>query len=164
MQKAIHKAQKGTFHASAYYVYIYLMYNNTMYNCTCPVRVTGVLWYKSSPCDYCKPYTIMTSDITRTVTFTMPTLQRTNTEHLKQIFPEKELCGQSPNWHIHVSVSDLYIPTIHLPFLLQEILYVDRSWEYINRSQTHECGIGTEAVQFPGKEYIHKWDDMYKIL
>ncbi len=26
-----------------------------------------------------------------------------------------------------------------LPFLLEEILYVDRSWEYINRSQTHEC-------------------------
>jgi hypothetical protein len=32
--------------------------------------------------------------------------------------------------------------------------YVDRSWEYINRSQTHECGIGTEAVQFSFCEYI----------
>jgi hypothetical protein len=48
-------------------------------------------------------------------------LQRTNTENSKQIFPEKELCGHSPNFHIHVSVSDLYIPTIDLPFLLQEI-------------------------------------------
>ncbi len=45
-------------------------------------------------------------------------LQRTNTENLKQIFPEKELRGHSPNFHIHVSVSDLYIPTIDL---LQEI-------------------------------------------
>jgi hypothetical protein len=27
----------------------------------------------------------------------------------------KELRGHSPNFHIHVSVSDLYIPTIDLP-------------------------------------------------
>ncbi len=46
-------------------------------------------------------------------------LQRTNTEKTKQIFPEKELLGHSPNFHIH-----LYIPTIDLsdlPILLQEI-------------------------------------------
>jgi hypothetical protein len=47
------------------------------------------------------------------------TLQRTNTESLKQILPEKEL--RSPNFHIHVKVSDLYIPAIDLPILLQEI-------------------------------------------
>ncbi len=34
----------------------------------------------------------------------------------KQIFPEKELCGHRPNFDIHVSVSDLYIPTIDLPW------------------------------------------------
>ncbi len=33
--------------------------------------------------------------------------------------------------------------------------YVDRSWEYINRSQTYECGIGTEAAQFPAKDYVN---------
>jgi hypothetical protein len=49
------------------------------------------------------------------------TLQRTNTENLKQIFPEKELRGHSPNFHIHVSVSDLYIATVGLPILLQKI-------------------------------------------
>jgi hypothetical protein len=48
-------------------------------------------------------------------------LQRTNTENWKQIFPDKELPGHSPNFHIHVSVSDLYIPTIDVPILLQEI-------------------------------------------
>jgi hypothetical protein len=48
-------------------------------------------------------------------------LQRTNSENSKQIFPEKELRGHSPNFHIHVSVSDLYTPTIDLPILLQEI-------------------------------------------
>jgi len=48
-------------------------------------------------------------------------LQRTNTENLKQIFPEKELRGQSPNFHIHVFESDLYIHTNDLPIPLQEI-------------------------------------------
>jgi hypothetical protein len=40
---------------------------------------------------------------------------------------EKELHGLSPNFHIHVSVSvsDLYIPTIGLPILLQENMWTD---------------------------------------
>jgi hypothetical protein len=42
-------------------------------------------------------------------------LQRQNTEISKQIFPEKEYRGLSPNFRIHVSVNDLYIPTIGLP-------------------------------------------------
>ncbi len=50
------------------------------------------------------------------------TLQRKNAENLKQLFPEKEYRGPSPpNFHIHVSVSELYIPTMELPFLLEEI-------------------------------------------
>jgi|LakMenE01Jun11ns_1017448.scaffolds.fasta_scaffold9151048_1 hypothetical protein len=49
------------------------------------------------------------------------TLQISNTENSKQIFPEKELRSHIPNFHIHVSVSDLYIPTMDLPILLQEI-------------------------------------------
>jgi hypothetical protein len=47
------------------------------------------------------------------------------------------LFGLSTNFHIHESVSDLYIPAMDLPILLQE---VDWSWEYINGSQTHERG------------------------
>jgi hypothetical protein len=66
-------------------------------------------------------------------------LQRQNTKISKQIFPEKEYRGPSPNFHIHASVSDLSIPTICLTILLEEIQYVDRSWDYINHSQTHEC-------------------------
>ncbi len=46
------------------------------------------------------------------------TLQRTNTENWKQLFSEKELRGHNPYFHIHVSVSDLYIPTMNLPILL----------------------------------------------
>jgi hypothetical protein len=49
------------------------------------------------------------------------TLQRKKAENLKQIFPEKEYRGLSPNFHIQVSVSELYIPTMGLPFLPEEI-------------------------------------------
>jgi hypothetical protein len=63
----------------------------------------------------------------------MGTLQRQHAENLKQIFPEKEYRGLSPNFHIHVSVNELYISTMGLPFLLEEI-----------------CG-----PQFPEKEYIN---------
>jgi hypothetical protein len=44
------------------------------------------------------------------------------------VFPEKELHGLSPNFHIHVSVSDFYIPRIGPHIFLQQ-----------NR-QTRECG------------------------
>jgi hypothetical protein len=46
---------------------------------------------------------------------------KTKCRKLKQIFPEKEYRGLSPNFHIHVSVSELYIPTMDLPVLLEEI-------------------------------------------
>ncbi len=46
---------------------------------------------------------------------------KTNAENFKQIFPEKEYQGLSPYFHIHVSVSELYISTMGLPFLLEEI-------------------------------------------
>jgi hypothetical protein len=54
------------------------------------------------------------------------TLQRQNTEISKQIFPEKEYRGLSPYFHVHASVSDLYIPTIGLlPTLLHENMWTD---------------------------------------
>jgi hypothetical protein len=71
------------------------------------------------------------------------------------VFPEKELRGYSPNFHIHVSVSDLYILTIDLPILLQGIcgpivgIYKSLTDTYIN------VEIGTEAAQFPEKEFIN---------
>jgi hypothetical protein len=66
------------------------------------------------------------------------TLQRINKENRKQTFSEKELHGHSPNFHIHVSVSDYIIPRSIFLFCCRK--YVDRSWEYINCSQAHECG------------------------
>ncbi len=40
--------------------------------------------------------------------------------------PGKELRGYSPNSYIHVSVSDLNIPLIGLPILLQENRWAER--------------------------------------
>jgi hypothetical protein len=36
------------------------------------------------------------------------------------VFPEMKLRGLVPNSHIHVSVSNLYIPRIGLPIWLQQ--------------------------------------------
>jgi hypothetical protein len=47
-------------------------------------------------------------------------LQRHCTKKSKQLFPEMKLRGLVPNFHIHVSVSDLYIPTIGPPILLRK--------------------------------------------
>jgi hypothetical protein len=57
-------------------------------------------------------------------------LQQHCKEILIYVFPEKELLGLSPNCHIHVSVSDIHIPTIGPSIFLQQ-----------NRqpTQKHEC-------------------------
>ncbi len=49
----------------------------------------------------------------------MDICEKLSDPHCKEIwiyvFPEKELRGLSPIFHIHVSVSDLYIPTFDPP-------------------------------------------------
>ncbi len=52
-------------------------------------------------------------------------------------------------WAIYV------FPRPICPFCCRK--YVDRSWEYINRSQTHECGNWGWGRAIPRKG-IHKWD------
>jgi len=69
------------------------------------------------------------------------TAKKQYTENSKQIFPGKELQTCSANSNIHVSVSDLFIPLVGLPSLLQENRWAEcGQGEYIDRSQTHECG------------------------
>ncbi len=69
------------------------------------------------------------------------------------LVPKQNYNVLSPNSFTHISVRDLYISRIGWYFAAAK--YVDRSWEYQNLSQTHECGNGIEAAQFPEKEYIN---------
>jgi hypothetical protein len=92
----------------------------------------------------------------RTGTVYPLTLQRINIENLKQIFPQKELRGHSPYFNIHVCLWAIYIFT-GLICLFCCGKYVDRSWKYINRSQTHECVNWDWGRAIPRKG-IHKWD------
>jgi hypothetical protein len=70
-------------------------------------------------------FSLLSSYIAFNTLQSLLTLQRTNAENSKQIFPEKELCGHSPNFHIHESVSDLNILMIDLPILLQGNMWTD---------------------------------------
>jgi hypothetical protein len=63
-----------------------------------------------------------------------------NTKNSKQIFPEKDLRGHSHDFHIHLHVCDRFIYPHYRSAYSAVGKYVDRSWKYLNHSQTHECG------------------------
>ncbi len=75
--------------------------------------------------------------------------------HCKEIsiyvFLEKELRGLSPNFHSHVSLSDLYFLPIGPPFSCSRI---GRPYKYINRSRKHECRNWDWAAKFLFWEYL----------
>jgi hypothetical protein len=56
------------------------------------------------------------------------------------IFPAMKLQRLSPNSYIYVSVIDLYMYSHDQSANSAAGKQVDRSWEYIIRSQKHECG------------------------
>jgi hypothetical protein len=44
---------------------------------------------------------------------------KTSYRKIETLIPRNETGGLSPNSYVHASVSDLYIPTVGLPILLQ---------------------------------------------
>jgi hypothetical protein len=59
--------------------------------------------------------------------FRCTALQRANTKKFEKHskFKKIKLRAHSPDFHIRVSVSDLYIPTIDLPILMQENMWTN---------------------------------------
>ncbi len=75
--------------------------------------------------------------------------------HCKEIwiyvFPGKEFRGLSPNFHIHVSVSDLFIPAFSPPIFLQQNrqTYQRNIW-ITHRNMNVGIGTGSRAVTLLG--------------
>ncbi len=73
--------------------------------------------------------------------------------------PEKDYHSLSPNFHIHVSGMRFTYSHDRTDRTAYSAAgkYMDWSWEYIYRSETHECGNWdwSRAIPFLG---IHKWD------
>ncbi len=82
-------------------------------------------------------------------------LQRTNTENLKQILPEKELRGQSPYFHIHVFWA-IYIFTRSICLFCCR-KYVDRSWEYKNRSHGIFIAVWGQKEKSTAQQLFNTW-------
>jgi hypothetical protein len=76
------------------------------------------------------------------------------------VFPEIKLRGLVPNFHIHTSVSDLYIPRIGPPILLKRNRQSDRCNIYIAHRYIN-VEIGTLAAQFLSGIFFSQFSVQY---
>ncbi len=74
---------------------------------------------------------------------------------MKLLFPKQNYNVLSPSSYTHISVRGLYTYFQHRSAYSAAGKYLDWSWEYMNRSQTHECGYWDWDRAIPRKG-IHK--------
>ncbi len=79
-------------------------------------------------------------------------IPRKETVQPAPLFPKQNFNVPYPSSYTHISVRDLYMSV----FLQTDMWGVDLSWEYINRSQTHECRNWGLKLRnsFPGNKEI----------
>jgi hypothetical protein len=81
------------------------------------------------------------------------------------VFPEIKLCSLVISKNRIIRFCLLIVREIYFQDLDRSVdtaaKYVDRSWEYINRSQTHECRNRDRGCVIPFWEYVHQFNFRY---